>query len=160
MSLHLFAIKENQEGADPEQPSHKQVRTKDFAPKAWGAICELLGGEGRVKQGSGVWNDALIVNLGTPEWENKRQGPKELDNWHVDGEYGDRCIWRLLILLGDFFIHFLDSPEQGLLVIPIFTDIVKDAGGTMICPEGVGKIARHLVRHKKTMFIHLLIYTV
>ena len=61
---------------------------------------------------------------------------------------------------GDFFIHFLDSPEQGLLVIPIFTDIVKDAGGTMICPEGVGRIARHLVRNTETTFMHKLIYAV
>jgi len=113
-------------------PSHQTVRTKEFAPHAWGAICELLGGEERVNQDSGYWNDGFIVNLGSPEWEDKKQDPKALDNWHVDG---------------DFFIHFLDSPEQGLLVIPIFTDIVKDGGGTMICPEAMGKIARFLHDH-------------
>jgi len=26
-------------------PSHNRVEVKDFAPKAWGAICDLCGGE-------------------------------------------------------------------------------------------------------------------
>jgi hypothetical protein len=46
---------------------------------------------------------------------------------------------------GDFFTHFLDSPEQALLVIPLFTDIEDRAGGTMICPEGMKYVAQHLV---------------
>ncbi|KKY18447.1 hypothetical protein UCRPC4_g04916 [Phaeomoniella chlamydospora] len=113
-------------------PSHKQVTTKEFAPRAWGAICELLGGEERIYPGTRYWKDALIVNLGSPEWENKEHNPKDLRGWHVDG---------------DFFIHFLDSPEQGLLVIPVFTDIIKEAGGTMICPSSVGKMAQYLYEH-------------
>jgi len=111
-------------------PEHKRVRVADFAPKAWGAICEAVGGEERITEESKSWNDALIVNLGSPEFEGRVTDPKALPGWHVDG---------------DFFIHFLDSPEQGLLVIPLFTDIQGNAGGTAICPEGVGKIARYLV---------------
>jgi hypothetical protein len=56
--------------------------------------------------------------------------PTELDGWHVDG---------------DFFIHFLDSPEQGLLVIPLFTDIQDRAGGTMVCSDAIKVMARYLV---------------
>jgi hypothetical protein len=55
-----------------------------------------------------------------------------LDGWHVDG---------------DFFIHYLDSPEQGLLVIPLFTDIAPGGGGTAICPDSIPKIAKHLHDH-------------
>ena len=44
-------------------------------------------------------------------------------------------------------MHYLDSPEQGLLVTPIFTKIVPRGGGTYICPEGIGKIARYLADH-------------
>ena len=33
-------------------------------------------------------------------------------------------------------VHFLDSPEQALLVIPIYSDIKPEGGGTYICPEG------------------------
>ena len=72
------------------------------------------------------------MNLGSPEWAGTsvRRKEKSLDGWHVDG---------------DFFVHFLDSPEQGLLVIPIFTDIEEDGGGTMVAPEGIGKVAKWLV---------------
>ncbi|KAK5664020.1 hypothetical protein OQA88_234 [Cercophora sp. LCS_1] len=113
-------------------PSHFDFDVSDFAPRAWAAICELCGGEDRVKPSSKMWKDSLIVNLGTPEGEGKPVHPKELDGWHVDG---------------DFFVHYLDSPEQGLLVTPLFTDIVPNGGGTVICPEAIPKIARHLYDH-------------
>jgi hypothetical protein len=112
--------------------SHTSVRVSDFAPNAWGAICELLGGEHRVAEWSSTWKDSFIVNLGSPEWAGTSVKGREKDllGWHVDG---------------DFFVHFLDSPEQALLVIPIFTDIEEDGGGTMIAPEGIGKVASWLV---------------
>ena len=56
--------------------------------------------------------------------------PKQLNGWHVDG---------------DFFVHFLDSREQALLVIPVFEDIALSGGGTMVCPDAISVIARHLV---------------
>jgi hypothetical protein len=111
-------------------PAHRAEKAQDFAPKAWGAICELLGGEDRVDTTFTNWGDGLIVNLGSPEWEGKWPHPRDLDNWHVDG---------------DFFMHYLDSPEQALLVIPIFTDIQEHGGGTMICPDAIGRIAKYLV---------------
>jgi hypothetical protein len=119
-------------------PEHKSEPVQTFAPKAWAAICELLGGEDRVAAHSATWNDALIVNLGTEESQGKWPHPSELQGWHVDG---------------DFFIHFLDSPEQGLLVIPLFTDIKEHAGGTMICSDGIKKMAQHLVRSTGLAFL-------
>ncbi|KAJ5802690.1 uncharacterized protein N7503_005140 [Penicillium pulvis] len=110
-------------------PEHKEVSVKTFAPKAWSAICELLGGESRIAEHSATWNDAFIVNLGTPEMEGKWPHPSELQEWHVDG---------------DFFVHFLDSPEQGLLVIPLFSDIQEHGGGTMVCADSVKQMARFL----------------
>lgn len=94
-------------------PQHREEHVKTFAPKAWAAICELLGGEDRVAKQSATWNDAFIVNLGTAASEGKWTKPKDLTEWHVDG---------------DFFVHFLDSPEQALLVIPLFTDIQTSCG--------------------------------
>ncbi|KAJ7655354.1 hypothetical protein B0H17DRAFT_1266143 [Mycena rosella] len=45
---------------------------------------------------------------------------------------------------GDFFLHFLNSPEQVLLVVPIFSDIAPGEGGTTICTDGIRVVARHL----------------
>ncbi|KAJ7197365.1 hypothetical protein GGX14DRAFT_667856 [Mycena pura] len=110
-------------------PSHNSVCVAEFAPKAWRAICELLGGEERISEKSRSWNDSFIVNLGVDGQGSV--GFRELDNWHVDG---------------DFFLHFLDSPEQALLVIPIFSDIAPGGGGTAICTDGIGVVARYLDR--------------
>lgn len=114
-------------------PSHSTFSAEDFAPRAWAAICELLGGEDKINlERSKQWKDSLIVNLGSPEYEGKDVKPQDLENWHVDG---------------DFFIHYLDSPEQALLVIPLFTDIKPGGGGTIICPEAIPKMAKHLHDH-------------
>ncbi|KAJ7231168.1 hypothetical protein B0H12DRAFT_1205104 [Mycena haematopus] len=108
-------------------PSHTSVLISEFAPKAWSAICQLLGGEDRISDSAKVWHDSFIVSLGE---EGQGEVPmRELDRWHVDG---------------DFFLHFLDSPEQALLVIPIFSDIAPGGGGTAICTDGIGVVARHL----------------
>ncbi|KAL2819263.1 hypothetical protein BDW59DRAFT_151561 [Aspergillus cavernicola] len=113
-------------------PRHQEESVRTFAPKAWAVICELCGGEERVSEQSSTWGDGLIVNLGTSEWEGRWPNPKDLDNWHVDG---------------DFFVHYLDSPEQALLVIPLFTDIKPHGGGTMICPDAIPLMAKHLYNH-------------
>lgn len=74
----------------------------------------------------------LIVNLGKPEGHGKDVGPRDIDGWHIDG---------------DFFVHFLDSPEQALLVVPLWTDIPPSCGGTFICPDAIPLIALHMYDH-------------
>ncbi|OCK78629.1 hypothetical protein K432DRAFT_356430 [Lepidopterella palustris CBS 459.81] len=110
-------------------PAHTTFPVASFAPKAWHAICDLLGGPARINPNASTWKDSFIVNLGTAAGEGSVVQPHKLFNWHVDG---------------DFFVHYLDSPEQALLVIPLFSDIAPGGGGTMIAPEGVGMVARHL----------------
>jgi hypothetical protein len=111
-------------------PKLNVVPAREIAPKAWAAICELCGGEDRIAKGGEMWTDSFIVNLGSPEFEGKRTPPKELDGWHVDG---------------DFFVHFLDSPEQALLVIPCWSDVTEDAGATWVSDEGPRTIGKLLV---------------
>ena len=77
------------------------------------------------------WKDGFIVNLGKPEY--KKTDPldfRTLDNWHCDG---------------DWFTHYLDSPQQALLVIPLFSDIKPKGGGTVICTDGIKLVAERLV---------------
>ncbi|KAF2018439.1 hypothetical protein BU24DRAFT_432810 [Aaosphaeria arxii CBS 175.79] len=113
-------------------PWFNAFSVEEFAPKAWGGICSLLGGAERVDPGASTWKDGFIVNLGTPAGHNKVIKPQELDGWHVDG---------------DFFVHYLDSPEQALLVIPLWSDIEPNGGGTLICPPAIDIIAKHLYEH-------------
>lgn len=81
--------------------------------------------------GTRNWHNGFIVNCGKPEYKpDDELDFRTLDNWHVDG---------------DFFIHYLDSPEQALLVIPLFSDIEPKCGGTVLCSDGVGVFAKHLV---------------
>ncbi|EXJ73970.1 uncharacterized protein A1O5_02264 [Cladophialophora psammophila CBS 110553] len=122
-------------------PEHRRLKVAEFAPRAWDAICDLVGGEERVTDKSKTWSDSFIVNLGTPEGEGREYAPKELEGWHVDG---------------DFFIHFLDSPEQALLVIPLFTDILPDGGGTWICSEGPARIGKWLYDHPQGVTPHMM----
>ena len=115
-------------------PWHTHVPVSEFSPKAWSAMCQLLGGEERIHPNWRSWSDGFIVNLGKEEYNaNGEMGVKEmreLDGWHNDG---------------DFFVHFLDSPEQALLVIPLWSDIVPRGGGTVVCADGIRHIAQHLV---------------
>jgi len=110
-------------------PSHSKFSAKEFAPKAWSTICDLVGGEEKISEENRTWNDGLIVNLGTDQDAGRDIRPQDLKGWHVDG---------------DFFVHYLDSPEQALLVIPLFTNIRPGGGGTFICPPAIGHVARYL----------------
>ena len=110
-------------------PGSRNISIRDFAPKAWAAICDLLGGEKRLARGSDYWDDSFIVNLGTSAGAGKHIEP---NGWHIDG---------------NFFAHFLDSPEQALLVLPLFTDVKSGGGGTMLCPGALPLIANFLHEH-------------
>ena len=87
-------------------PWHRREEVRTFAPKvsyvplfdvqaiaenmqAWAAIVDLLGGEERIDPESSSWGDSFIVNLGTPEWEGEEKyiDPRDLTNWHCDGDF-------------------------------------------------------------------------
>lgn len=111
--------------------SHEAVDAEQLAPRAWHAAMELLGGEDRAEL-PWLWKDGFIANLGVGDdrpWD--APGP-DMRGWHKDG---------------DFFRHFLDSPEQGLLTIVLWTDMHHRGGGTFIAPDSIGVIARYLAQH-------------
>lgn len=134
-SWHNPAVLGDPFGVKIHLPGQRTVRVSEFAPKAWGAICDLVGGEDRITEDTKFWKDNFIVNLGqddtgrVPDTEN----PKALENWHADG---------------DTFTHFLDSPEQGLVITPVWSDEVKHLGGpTFIAPDSIGVLAKYMVEH-------------
>jgi hypothetical protein len=120
------------EQARIHMPTHQRTEVKEFSPKAWGAICDLCGGAERVLEPC-YWGDGFIVNLGSDGDEAAWQPPSpQVGGWHKDG---------------DWFLHFLDSPEQGLLTIILWSDVEPKGGATFVAGDSVGVVARHLIEH-------------
>ena len=111
-------------------PASQRVPMAEIAPKAWLAACQLLGGEDRVAPCT--WGDSMIVNFKKGADQAWQPPSAAVGGWHKDG---------------DFFRHFLDSPEQGLLTIVIWSDIDPKGGGTFAAGDSVGPVARLLASH-------------
>jgi ectoine hydroxylase-related dioxygenase (phytanoyl-CoA dioxygenase family) len=124
---------------DPTQWTEKRIHlskqasvdARDFAPRAWNAAVQLLGGEERIEL-PWQWNDGFIANLGVGDDRPWQPPSAAVGGWHKDG---------------DFFRHFLDSPEQGLLTIVLWTDMHHQGGGTFVAADSVAVVARYLAEH-------------
>ena len=126
-------------GYHPDTPSswaEKRVQlaarefrdAREFAPKAWHAARELVGGEDRMEL-PWRWGDSFIANLGVGDDRPWQPPSAAAPGWHKDG---------------DFFRHFLDSPEQGLLTLVCWTDMRHTGGGTFVAADSVPVVARFL----------------
>jgi hypothetical protein len=113
-------------------PSLRHVEVADFAPRVWGAACQLLGGEDRIEQPY-TWGNGFIANFGLGADRPWEPASASSPGWHMDG---------------DFFRRFLDSPEQGLLTIVLWSDIEERGGGTFIAPDSVAPVARLLEQER------------
>jgi hypothetical protein len=102
------------------------------APAAARFLHDLVGGPDAIRFGD--LPDNLILNFPDPaatwfapnEWRSPDAG------FHKDG---------------DWFRHFLDSPEQGLLGIVFWRDVVADQGPTYVVPDSIGRVAHLLAQH-------------
>lgn len=108
-----------------------RIKFQQEAPDAWFAQTDILGGKSRLPADGRElsMSGGVIGNFGVdgdPSWEPPR--PRQ-DGWHKDG-------WH--------FRHFLDSPEQGLLTVPIFTEILPQSGGTFLALDSIAPVARLL----------------
>lgn len=114
-------------------PGMNWKRAADIAPRAWNAVCDLMGGEERIRNAQNFsLGDGFIINFNIGDGEPWQPPSPKMSGWHKDG---------------DFFRHFLDSPEQGLLTIVIWSDIFPKSGGTFVAADSVQHIARHLAQH-------------
>lgn len=112
-------------------PTLNALDVRQFAPRAFGAICELCGGEERIN--TARWGDGFIVNLGAEDHPETWEPPSaKVSGWHKDG---------------DFFRHFLDSPEQGLLTIVLWSEVQPRGGATFVAADSVPVVARFLAEH-------------
>lgn len=111
--------------------SRSHVDAQTFAPAAWRAAMDLAGGADRV-QLPWQWGDGFIANLGTGDGQPWQPPAPDAGTWHKDG---------------DFFRHFLDSPEQALLTFVLWTDMLHTGGGTFVAADSVPVAARFLAAH-------------
>ena len=111
-------------------PATERVPMQDIAPRAWQAACELLGGEDRAMPCT--WGNSMIANFRKGADVPWQPPSPASPGWHKDG---------------DFFRHFLDSPEQGLLTIVLWSDIGPRGGGTFAACDSVAPVARLLAAH-------------
>jgi hypothetical protein len=139
-------------GYDPHDPTtwvqditwmrHEQeIPIRQAAPKAWQAILDVVGGEDRLETqvmrapenlypvNSFNWSDAFIANFHRGAGQPWQPPSPQAAGWHKDGGY---------------FRHFLDSPEQGLLTIVLWSDMRHQGGATFVAPDSVRLIARYL----------------
>jgi hypothetical protein len=117
------------------RPATDRVRVREFAPAAWEGITRIMGGPERMHHPDFWWDNAFLMNYAVgadePLVPCGPQSPVGI-NWHVDG------IW---------FRHFLDSPEQGILGVVLWDDMVSGGGATCIAPDSIGVVADYLRRH-------------
>ena len=120
----------------PVGPRHLPATTvhpiEEVAPRAAEALYELVGGADRLTFKD--LPDNLIINFPNPEatWWPPSAWDAAGAGWHKDG---------------DWFRHFLDSPEQGILGIVFWRDVTAEQGATYVAVDSIGPVARHLVEH-------------
>jgi hypothetical protein len=142
-------------GYDPNDPStwvegiiwmhhEKELPIRTLAPRAWDAIVDVVGGDTRIETkiwrapqnlypvNSFNWSDAFIANFHNGADRPWQPPSAAVAGWHKDGGY---------------FRHFLDSPEQGLLTLVMWTDMCHQGGGTFIAPDSIGVVARCMLEH-------------
>jgi hypothetical protein len=112
-------------------PFSERISVRERAPRAYAAICQLVGGDDRLN-GECEWSDGLIVNYSNGVGKEWIPPSPAAGGWHKDG---------------DFFMHFLDSPEQGLLSILLLDDVVHRGGPTYMACDSVVHVARFLAEH-------------
>ncbi len=114
-----------------------ETSLQSLSPLLWGALQQLAGGADRVNgsdRSVGQW----VVNLWRGRDEVWAPPSPQVKGWHVDGT---------------FFRHFLDSPEQGLLVTPLFSDVASRGGGTVFAPDSIPIVARRLAEHPEGVLL-------
>ena len=100
----------------------------DIAPRAWKAVTQLVGGDDRVAVQE--IRDDFNLNTQTVPEQEWLPPHRQTTGWHIDGDY---------------FKRFLDSPEQGLLCLMLWSDVAAKEGGTFMACDSIGKVAKLLL---------------
>jgi tetratricopeptide (TPR) repeat protein len=103
---------------------------QEFAPAAWTAICQLLGGAERVQTRS--WAQYLLLNLcDGQEGDDGLPAPDDA-GWHIDDPSP---------------VTRLDQIRNGLVCIALFDRLLPTSGNTWLALDSVALVARELAAH-------------
>jgi len=113
-------------------PASTAYPLETTAPKAAQALFDIVG-EAETLKFYGL-PDNLIVNFPDPHtpWWPPSSWESSNARWHKDG---------------DWFRHFLDSPEQALLGIVFWRDVTVQQGPTYVVADSISPVARLLANH-------------
>ena len=106
----------------------RRMDVREFSPRVYDAVCDLLGGEDRIAPPY-QWNDGFVLNYKCNHNEPWNPPNHTHGSWHVDGDFN----------------HYLDSPEIGLFVLIIWTDIPPRGGATAVALDSIAPLARRIV---------------
>lgn len=107
-------------------PGRRSFTLKEFAPRAYEAVCALVGGAGRIAQGERLSvSDCFVVK---PPSGQQWQAPSAdyLKNWHLDRHETRRR---------------LEDP-YGLQLFLLWTDVAPRGGGTFLALDSPAGVAR------------------
>jgi hypothetical protein len=106
----------------------------EHAPLALEALEQLLGGAERIRSTPSFCDNFIMVFQGE---DRPYHAPDEEEGgWHKDG---------------DWFVHFLDSPEQAILGIVLWRDLISTQGGTCYATDSIAPVARKMMDHPEGM---------
>lgn len=131
-----IAVDERDPATWPAGPQHLApttvYRLEQVAPRAATVLYDLVGGRDALAFSDLA--DNLIVNFPDPDvpWWPPDQWDAPSAGWHKDG---------------DWFRHFLDSPEQGILGIVFWRDVTERQGATYAAADSIAPVARFLEAH-------------
>jgi hypothetical protein len=130
--------------------SHAGVPVREFAPRAWAATCQLLGGEARLGR---TWAPSWGIPDCRQEPLDYRWGPRFIVNFslgaHLTWEppparsedlgarYPDGTQKPGYHVDGNWFRHFLDSPEQALMTVVLWDEVLPRGGATFIAQDSL-----------------------
>ena len=139
---HARRAKKGNRGEPAPGAEERRYRYDGFAPRLWGAMCDLLGGAERIIpdktfRSNGVYNlaDPAVLKSADPASHWLAPLPSEgRGGWHVDG-------------MESWFRHYLDSPQVALLVLILFRDSTKLGGATWYAPQSPALMSRYYAAH-------------
>ena len=110
------------------------INLAENAIRALSVQADVAGGINRLPQDGKhlAFTGGVITNFGVESHGKWRPPGPQQGGWHKDG-------WH--------FRHFLDSPEQGLLTVPIYTHVLKASGGTFLARDSIAPVARLLAKY-------------